>query len=71
MSRKINCPVLITEEENWIVATDMNSNVASQGKSIAEAMNNLKEALSLYYEGTPLPVEDEAKVYLTTMEVCV
>jgi len=50
MSRKINCPVLITEEENWIVATDVNSNVASQGKSITEAMNNLKEALSLYYE---------------------
>ena len=71
MDRKIYCPVMITEEENWIVATDVNSNVASQGKSISEAMNNLKEALSLYYEDAPLPAENGAKVYLTTMEVCV
>lgn len=43
---------MITEEENWIVATDINSCVTSQGKSVDEAMANLKEALELYYDST-------------------
>ena len=42
--------VNITEEENWIVATDKKTNVASQGKAIQEALDNLKEALELFYE---------------------
>ena len=46
------CQVTITEEENGIVATDINSGVASQGKTIEEATNNLKEALNLYYSST-------------------
>ena len=49
---KTSCQVAITEEENWIVATDINSGVASQGKTIEEATNNLKEALNLYYSST-------------------
>ena len=67
-----SCPVIITEEENWIVATDINSGIASQGKSFSEAMDNLKEALELCYED--IPVSDCAtgsKVFLTTMEVSV
>ena len=27
--KKLMCPVLITEEENWFAATDINSGVAS------------------------------------------
>ena len=46
------CPVIITEEENWIVATDVSSGVSSQGKTIDEAKENLKEALELYYDMT-------------------
>lgn len=39
---RIICSVVITEEENgWYVATD----VASQGKTYEEALNNLKEAI--------------------------
>ena len=37
------CPVILTEEEEWIVATDVTTGIASQGK-------NNKEALELYYE---------------------
>lgn len=44
------CPVLITNEEDWVVAKDCETNVASQGKTVQEAMDNLKEALELYYE---------------------
>ena len=35
--------------ENWYVATDITSGVASQGKTIDESLENLKEALELYF----------------------
>ena len=43
---RIICSVVITEEENgWYVATDVATDVASQGKIYEEALNNLKEAI--------------------------
>jgi predicted RNase H-like HicB family nuclease len=65
----MTCPVIITEEENWIVAKDANSEVASQGKTINEALANLKEALELYYDGNPSA--NNRTVYLTMLEVTV
>lgn len=63
-------PVLITQEDNWFVAEDIPSGVASQGKTIQESLNNLKEALELYYEGTDKADETAIPpVFLTTMEV--
>lgn len=44
--------VLITKEGDWFVATDISSQVASQGMSLEEAMLNLKEALELYLDGS-------------------
>ncbi len=44
------CPVILTEEEEWIVATDVTTGIASQGKNNKEALENLGEALELYYE---------------------
>ena len=46
----IKCTIYIQQEENWFVATDISSGVASQGKTIDESISNLKEALELYYE---------------------
>ena len=46
MSIKYN--VMIQEEEEWYVAKCLDNNVASQGKTIEEALKNLKEALELY-----------------------
>lgn len=43
-------PVVLTEEEEWIVATDVTTGIASQGKNKKEALENLGEALELYYE---------------------
>ena len=45
----IKCTILIQQEENWDVATDITSGVASQGKTIDESLENLKEALELYF----------------------
>lgn len=67
MSIKYN--VIIQKEENWYVAKCLDNSVASQGKTIEEAIKNLKEALQLYYEDekTVLPKE----TYVTTVEVTI
>ena len=42
--------VIIRKEEDWFVATCIENNIASQGKTINEATENLKEAIALFYE---------------------
>ena len=65
---RIICSVVVTEEENgWYVATDVATDVASQGKTYEEALLNLKEALELYYEDEP--VVPNTRAMFTTLEV--
>jgi predicted RNase H-like HicB family nuclease len=64
--------VVIKKEEDWFVATCLDNNVASQGKTIDEATENLKEAITLYYEDemdelVSLPSYDQ--VYVTSLEM--
>ena len=66
----IKCTIIIQKEDNWYVATDISSGVASQGKTIDEATDNLKEALTLYYEDNK-PETAETTFYVTTMEVAI
>lgn len=67
----IKCTVIVQQEENWFVATCVENNVASQGKTMDEALANLKEALTLYYEdNAPLDMPD-SPVFITTLEVAV
>ena len=40
--------VKIEQEEEWFVATCLENNVASQGKTVNDAVANLKEAIALY-----------------------
>jgi predicted RNase H-like HicB family nuclease len=42
--------VLVQKEDNWYVAKCLENSVASQGKTIEESINNLHEALELYYD---------------------
>ena len=42
--------VAIQKEDDWFVAKCLENSVASQGKTMDEATENLREALSLYYE---------------------
>ena len=46
--------VKIEQEEEWFVATCLENNIASQGKSEREAMANLDEAIALYVESDSL-----------------
>lgn len=67
MSIKYN--VIIQKEENWYVAKCIDNNIASQGKTIEEAIKNLKEAIELYYENEEPIIPKET--YITTLEVAI
>ena len=60
--------VAIQKEDDWFVAKCLENSVASQGKTIDEATDNLREALALYYENETLPVIFP-QTYVTTMQV--
>ena len=64
----MTCQVIVTQEEKWFVATDICTNIASQGESVTEALSNLKEALELYYEDDH-ETEERYPAFLTTLEV--
>lgn len=67
MSLKYN--VIIEQEENWYVAKCIDNNITSQGKTIEEALKNLKEAIELYLENEE-PVMPK-NVLITTLEVAI
>lgn len=66
----VKSTVYIQQEENWYVATSIETGVASQGKTIDEALTNLTEALSLYFEDNT-PEKAPSPVFITTLEVAV
>ena len=66
--------IIIKEEEDWFVATCLENDIASQGKTINEAIDNLKEAIALYYEDENEEYSSIAKnkqVYVTTLEMAI
>ena len=67
--------IKIEPEEDWYVATCLENSIASQGKTIDEAMVNLKEAISLYYEDEAKKEElqflQNEQVYITRLEMAI
>ncbi len=66
----VKSTVYIQKEDDWYVATSIETGVASQGKTMDEAIANLSEALTLYFEDTK-PETDPSPVFITTLEVAV
>ncbi|NPA75163.1 MAG: type II toxin-antitoxin system HicB family antitoxin [Euryarchaeota archaeon] len=58
---------IVHKEEDMYVAECPEVGTVSQGKTIEEAINNLKEATELYLEEFPL--EEKEHPLLTTFEV--
>ncbi len=52
----------ITHEAPWYVARCLEVEVASQGETVEEALENLKEALELYFEDAPVPDTNEPPI---------
>jgi len=65
----INFNVIIQKEENWYVAKCIDNSVTSQGKTIEEALLNLKEALELFIQNEE-PVKTK-EIFVTTLEVAI
>ena len=64
--------VVITKEKRWYVAQAVELGVASQGKTIEEAKNNVREAVELYLEDSTIAKGQLNKKFepmVTTMEV--
>ena len=65
--------VKIEQEEELYVATCFENNIASQGKTVNEAMENLKEAIALYYENDTHKEElvtiQSNYIYITRLEM--
>ena len=61
---------VIQQEENWYVAKCLENSIASQGKSLDEALTNLKEALELYFEDN-VEASEVKQTFVTTMEIAV
>ena len=59
--------VTIQNDGTWYVAKCVENAVASQGETMDEALENLREALLLYYEDESLPVFPQT--YVTSLEV--
>ena len=59
--------VSIQKDDTWYVAKCLENSVASQGKTMEEAIDNLREALALYYEDEIMPVYSQT--FVTTLEV--
>ena len=45
----------ISAEGAWYVARCLEVEVASQGRTVEQALANLQEALELYFEDAPIP----------------
>ena len=60
---------LIHREAEWYVADCPEVGTVSQGRTVEEAIANIKEATELYLEEFPLPEAD--RPLLTTFEVAV
>lgn len=66
---KVKYNVVIQKEEEWYVAKCLDNSVASQGKTIEEALSNLKEAIELYNESEEVVTPKE--MFITTLEVAI
>ena len=59
--------IAIQKEDDWFIAKCLENGVASQGRTMDEAMENLREAVALYYEDEQLP--EFTQTFVTMLEV--
>lgn len=52
---------VVTQEDKWFVAQCLDIDVASQGQTEAEAIDNLRDALALYFQPPVASVVPEVR----------
>jgi predicted RNase H-like HicB family nuclease len=74
MKQKKQLTAIIEREDNWYVALCPELDIASQGKTIEEARDNLAEAVELFFEVALLSEIEEklhTEVFVTRFEVSI
>ena len=67
---RINFTVAVSQDGDWYVAKCLENSIASQGKTIEDSLNNLREALELYLDDNDdIPIIKQT--FVTTLEVAV
>ncbi|RKT52422.1 type II toxin-antitoxin system HicB family antitoxin [Saccharothrix australiensis] len=61
----------VTRDGDWYVARCLEVEVTSQGRTVEEALGNLREALELYFEDVPVPPPARDHPLVTQVEICV
>lgn len=71
MSYKVS--IIIEREKKWFVAFCPELDIASQGKTVEEARNNLKEAIELYVQhADPSEIQlPEEPPFVSTLDIVV
>jgi len=64
---KLTAVIYPDAESDWLVAFNPETGTTTQGKTMDEALANLKEATELYLEEFPLA--EKSSAVLTTFEV--
>lgn len=64
----IRVTVVVQKEDNWYVTKCLENSIASQGSTIEESLDNLREALELFY-GDTTPEHPNVPTFITTIEV--
>jgi len=67
MDKKVTFTAVIHLEEDLYVAECPEVGTVSQGSTIEEAIENLKEATELYLE--EFPIKDFSRSFMTTFEI--
>lgn len=65
MSAERVLTAVVHQEEDWYVAQCLEADVASQGQSVEEAVNGLREAVQLYLTEAPAPDLTETPLVAT------
>ena len=65
--KRLTAVIYPGESKRWMVAFNPETGTTSQGRTVEQALKNLKEATELYLEEKHLP--ERAPAFLTTFEV--
>jgi predicted RNase H-like HicB family nuclease len=65
--KRLTAVIYPGESKRWLVAFNPETGTTSQGRTVEQAVQNLKEATELYLEEKDLP--ERAPTFLTTFEV--
>lgn len=68
MTEMFTFTAMVKKKGDWYISSCLELDMSSQGKTIEEAVSNLKEAVELYIEidGATLPIK---RPFLTTFKV--